>query len=53
MPMLSDDPKTGQVKVGYVGKGTGPRISRADAAEFILAQLNNETYLRKSPVIRN
>ena len=23
MPMLTDDPETGQVKVGYVGKGTG------------------------------
>ena len=53
MPMLTDDPKTGHVKVGYVGKGTGPRISRADAAEFLLAQLDNETYLRKSPVISN
>jgi putative NADH-flavin reductase len=37
LPMLTDDPKTGSVKVGYVGKGMGSRIARADIADFMLA----------------
>jgi putative NADH-flavin reductase len=53
LPMLTDDPKTGQVKVGYVGKGMGPRITRADAADFMLSQVEDKTYLHKSPAISN
>ncbi len=53
LPMLTDDPKTGNVKVGYVGKGMGSRISRADIAEFMLSQLTDQTYIHKSPAISN
>jgi len=53
LPMLTDDPKTGNVKVGYVGKGMGSRIARADIADFMLAQLSDKTYVRKSPAISN
>ncbi len=53
LPMLTDDPKTGNVQVGYVGKGMGSRIARADIAAFILAQLKDNTYLQKSPAISN
>lgn len=53
VPMLTDDPRTGIIKVGYVGKGMGPRISRADMAEFILQQLTDNTYLRQAPAISN
>lgn len=53
LPMLTDDPKTGQVKVGYVGKGMGPRITRADTADFMLSQVEDKTYLHKSPAISN
>jgi len=53
LPMLTDDPKTGSVKVGYVGKGMGARIARADIADFILAQLKDKTYSQKSPAISN
>ena len=53
LPMLTDDPKTGNIKVGYVGKGMGSRISRADIADFMLAQLKDKTYIRKSPAISN
>ena len=35
------------------GKVLGARIGRADAAEFILAQVKDETYLRESPAISN
>jgi len=53
LPMLTDDPKTGSVKVGYVGKGMGSRIARGDIADFMLAQLSDKTYVRKSPAISN
>jgi putative NADH-flavin reductase len=53
VPMLTDDPGKGNVRVGYVGKGSGPRLSRDDMAEFILKQVADETHIRKSPVISN
>jgi len=53
LPMLTDDPKTGRIQVGYVGQGMGPRIARADIAEFMLAQLTDKTYVRQSPAISN
>jgi hypothetical protein len=28
-----------------------PRVSRADLAEFMLGQLNGDTYLRSTPAI--
>ena len=34
--MLTDDPGKGQPKVGYLGKGAGSRLSRADLAAFML-----------------
>ena len=42
VPMLTDRPATGHVRVGYVGQGTGPRLSRADMAAFILEQVNTD-----------
>jgi putative NADH-flavin reductase len=53
VPMLADDPQTGVLKVGWVGKGVGVRIGRADLASFLLDQLEDETYLRQSPVVSN
>lgn len=53
VPMLTDDPPAGDVQVGYLGKGVGTRISRADIASFMLKQLEDDTYLRQAPVISN
>lgn len=53
VPMLTDAPKTGQVKVGMVGKGMGPRITRADMAEYMLRQVQSDQQLRKAPAISN
>lgn len=53
VPMLTDAPRTGKIQIGYVGKGMGARISRADMADFILRQVNDNTYLRKAPAISN
>lgn len=52
-PMLTDGPQSGRVRVGWVGKGTGPRLSRADMAAFLLKQVEDDTYLRQAPVISN
>lgn len=53
VPMLTDDPPTGDVKVGYLGEGVGSRISRANIAAFVLKQVDDNTYLRQAPVISN
>ena len=53
VPMLTDDAPTGAVKVGYVGKGMGARISRADMAEFMLKQAADKTYVCQAPAISN
>ena len=51
VPMLVDGPRTGRVKAGYVGQGLGPRVSRADLADFMLRQLTDDAYLRQAPAI--
>ncbi len=53
VPMLTDEAATGDIKIGFVGKGTGRKISRADMAAFILKQVSDETYLCQAPVISN
>jgi putative NADH-flavin reductase len=53
VPMLTDGEQTGRVKVGFVGKGTGARITRADMADFMLKQLKDDTYLKRAPVVSN
>jgi len=54
LTMLNNNPKSGKVRVGYLGKGeVGLRISRADLAEFMLKQVQETKYHRASPVISN
>jgi putative NADH-flavin reductase len=53
VPMLTDDPPTGKWKVGYVGRGPGARLSRADLAAFMLAQATDDRYLGQAPVVSN
>jgi putative NADH-flavin reductase len=53
LPFPTDDPKTGHVKVGYLNKESGTRISRADAAEFMLEEVQEARYLREAPMISN
>ncbi|KAA3644225.1 MAG: NAD-dependent epimerase/dehydratase family protein [Chloroflexi bacterium] len=53
VPMLTDEPRTDDVKVAWVGKGLGMRLSRADFAAFMLDQIVDNTYLHKSPAISN
>ncbi|MEP6987896.1 MAG: NAD(P)H-binding protein, partial [Chloroflexota bacterium] len=52
VPMLTDQPAQGTLIVGYVGD-IRSRISRADMATFMLKQVNDSRYLKKSPAISN
>ena len=50
---FTDGPHTGQYKHGFGGtdKTVTLKISRADVADFMLAQLTDDTYLHKTPVL--
>lgn len=50
-PRLTDGPYTGRYRVGYVGKDSGTQVSRADLAEFILKTLQDDTWVRKAPMV--
>jgi putative NADH-flavin reductase len=52
-PMLTQGTHTGNYRVGWAGVNTGPRLNRADAADFLLKQLTDNQYLRKAPVVSN
>jgi hypothetical protein len=49
----TNDPHTGQVRVGYLNGDTGIRISRADAAEFMLREMQESRRPCQAPVISN
>ncbi len=51
VPFLTDGPLTRNYRVGYVGKDAGRMISRADAADFMLRELNEARWMRKMPVV--
>ena len=50
-PRLTEGPRTGKYRVGYVGKDSGTQASRADIADFMLKQVTDTTYLKKLPVV--
>lgn len=47
---LTNDAKTGEYKAGEKIE-FGARIARADVADFMLKQVSNDTYLKKTPGI--
>jgi hypothetical protein len=51
--MLTDGPAKGHTKVGYLGKGAGVRLTRADLAAFMLQQATSRDYLHQAPVVSN
>lgn len=53
VPMLTDDQPAGEVEVGYVGKGMGPRLARADMARFMLDQVESDEFVHHAPAISN
>lgn len=49
-PRLTDGLLTGKYRVGYIGKGSGSQLSRADGAEFVLKELGEGKNIRQMPV---
>lgn len=50
-PMLTDGPPSGAYRVGWVGVNAGPRVARADVADFLLKQLSDPAYVNQAPVV--
>ena len=50
-PILTDTPYPGKYQVGSLGRKSGRRVSRATIAQFILDEIENGKYIRKSPLV--
>jgi putative NADH-flavin reductase len=50
-PRLTDGDHTGKYRVGYVSKDSSTQFSRADAADFLLKELNEKKWVRKLPLV--
>lgn len=50
-PVLTDQPRTGKYRVGWVGVNASAKIGRADLAEFILTQATDSTFSRQLPFV--
>jgi nucleoside-diphosphate-sugar epimerase len=53
MSVPTNASQTGRVQAGYVNKTMGMRITRADAAAFMLNEVQAVQYIRQAPVICN
>lgn len=54
LPLLNSKPKQGKLNTGYLGEGkVYLPLSRADLADFLLARLDDNTFIRKAPAISN
>ena len=49
-PRLTDGEHTGKYRAGYVSKDSSTQFSRADAADFLLKELNEKKWVRKLPL---
>jgi putative NADH-flavin reductase len=52
-PRLTNGPKTGKYRVGWVGVNASTQISRADLAAFILTLLEDEQFNYQMPFVSN
>jgi len=50
-PRLTNDPKTGTYRVGWVGVNASTKISRADLADFILREVDDEKFNFQMPFV--
>ncbi|MFP4597278.1 MAG: NAD(P)-dependent oxidoreductase [Persicimonas sp.] len=50
-PRLTDGLHTGEVEAGYLKLGPSNKISRADLAEFMLSQVDDDTWTRQAPMV--
>jgi putative NADH-flavin reductase len=50
-PRLVDGERTGEYRAGYIGKDSGTKVSRADVADFMVRQLDDDEYLHRAPIV--
>jgi putative NADH-flavin reductase len=50
-PRLTNDPRIGKYRVGWVGVNASTKISRADLADFILTQVEDESFNFQMPFV--
>ena len=50
-PRLTNDPPKGEYRVGWVGVNASTKIGRADLADFILTQVEDEQYNGQMPFV--
>jgi hypothetical protein len=50
VPTLMDHLKVCEIKVACAGKGIDRRVTRADRANFLVQQIEDQTYLQKASV---
>lgn len=50
-PRLTEGPRTGKYRAGYIDKESSSQLSRADGAEFILKELTDKKWVRKAPLV--
>lgn len=50
-PRLTNDAKVGQYRVGWVGVNASSKVGRADLADFIVTQIEDETFNHQMPFI--
>jgi len=50
-PRLTNDPKKGEYRVGWVGVNASTKISRGDLADFILTQVEDEQFTYQMPFV--
>lgn len=55
LPMLSNNPPKEKLNIGYTGNGQIKLFSltRTNLADFLIKQLDDETYLWKAPIVSN
>lgn len=50
-PRLTDEPRQGHYRVGWVGVNASTKVGRADLADFILTQIDDNSMVGKMPFV--
>ena len=50
-PRLTNDPKIGRYRIGWVGVNASTKVGRADLADFIVAQIEDDSFVYQMPFI--
>lgn len=53
VPRLTDEPAKGSVKAFFGNPSPSMKVTRADAADFMLKQLTDDQWLRQAPILSN